>query len=79
MDDWQANGLDTHSTTMALDIAIGDDQGLEWSTPTDAVLMIAREELLSLDYFGRPYAQDEVTVGPFIEGWSPVRRRLRLA
>jgi hypothetical protein len=78
LDDWQANGQDTHSTTMELDIAIGDDQGLEWSSPTDAVLMVGREELLDLDYFGRPYTQDEVTVGPFIEGWSAVRRRLRL-
>ena len=41
--------------------------------------MVGREDLLNLDYFGRPYTGDEVSVGPFIEGWSPVRRRLRLA
>ena len=33
-------------------------------------MMVPGDELLSLDYFGRPYLTDEVTVGPFTEGWA---------
>jgi len=51
---------------------------LAWSSPTDEVLTVIRDELLSLDYFGRPYPGDELSVGPFTEGWSPMCRRLRL-
>jgi hypothetical protein len=51
---------------------------MAWSSQTDAVLTVPREEVLGLDYFGRPYPGDEIPVGPFIEGWSPVGRRLRL-
>ena len=77
---WQASGLDTHTTEIELDIAIDPEaQCLEWSSQTDAVMMVPGDELLSLDYFGRPYLGDEVTVGPFTEGWGPVCRRLRLA
>ncbi len=78
--DWQASGLDAHTTEIGLDIAIDPEaQCLEWSSQTDAVMMVPGDGLLSLDYFGRPYLGDEVTVGPFTEGWSPVCRRLRLA
>ena len=77
--DWQASGLDTHSTTVELDMAIHpEDQRMTWSSQTDAVRTVPRNELLGLDYFGRPYPGDETPVGPFTEGWSPVCRRLRL-
>ena len=77
--DWQATGLDAHSTTAEFDLAIHpEDQCLAWSSQTAAVPTVTRDELLSLDYFGRPYPGDEVTVGPFTEGWSPVSRQLRL-
>ncbi len=77
--DWQASGLDTHSTIAPhLDIAINpEDQSMAWSSQT-ALPMVTRDESLTLDYFGRPYSGDEVTVGPFTEGVSPVCRRLRL-
>ena len=77
--DWQETGLDPHSRMVQLDMAIDPGgQRLSWSSQTDAVLTVPREELLSFDYFGRPYPGDEVPVGPFTEGWSPVGRRLRL-
>ena len=78
--DWQATGLDTHSRMAELEIAIDpEDQRLAWSSQTDAAMTVPREESLSFDYFGRPYPGDEIPVGPFTEGWSPVCRRLRLA
>ena len=78
--DWQASGLDEHSTTVNLNLAIDPgDPSLAWSSQEDAVPTVGRHELLSLDYFGRPYPGDDITVGPFIEGWSSVPRRLRLA
>ena len=77
LDDWQATGLDVHSTTAELDIAIDEDQGMAWSSRT-AIPPVTGDELLRLDYFGRPYSGDEVTVGPFVEGWGPVCRQLRL-
>ena len=77
--DWQESGLDTHSRTARLDVAIDPrDQLLAWSSATDAVPTVPRDELLSCDYFGRPYPGDYVPVGPFTEGWSAVRRLLRL-
>ena len=80
LSDWQASGLDTHSTTVELEMAIDpEDPSLAWSSQTDPVPTVRRDELLSLDYFGRPYPGDEVTVGPFTEGWSPVCRQLKLA
>ena len=78
--DWQASGLDTHTEAVELDLTIdrsGPSQ--DWSSQTDAVLIVSRDELLSLDYFGRPYPGDEVPVGPCVEGWSSVHRRLKLA
>ena len=80
LDDWQSSGLDTHSKLVELDITIDlEDRHLSWSSQTDAVTTVLRDEVMSLDYFGRPYRGDRVTVGPFTEGWSPVCRRLRLA
>ena len=79
--EWQATGLDTHSR-MAPDLNLAihpENQRLSWSSATDALLTVPREELLNLDYFGHPYPGDSVPVGPFTEGWSPVCRRLRLA
>lgn len=77
--DWQESGLDPHSRIVQLDIVIDPkDQHLSWSSQTDAVLTVLREKLLSFDYFGRLYPGDEVPVGPFTEGWSPVCRHLRL-
>ena len=79
LEDWQATGLDTHSRMAELDIAINPkDQSLAWSAPTDAALTVPCDELLNLDYFGRPYLGSDVPVGPFTEGWSQVCRRLRL-
>ena len=79
LSDWQASGLDTHSSTVELDVVIyPEDQRLAWSSPTDAVVKVPRDKLLSFDYFGRSYPGDEVSVGPFTEGWSPVCRRLKL-
>ena len=79
LSEWQKSGLDTHSTTVDLDLGLDPrDQSLAWSSKTDAVPTVGREELLNLDYFGRPYPDEDVTVGPFIEGWSPVCRRLSL-
>ena len=79
LDDWQASGLDIHSRMVALDMTIdSEDQRLDWSSQTDAVT-VPRDEHLSFDYFGRSYPGDEVPVGSFVEGWSPVCRRLRLA
>ena len=76
--DWQKSGLDAHSTTAQLDIAIDpEDRIVAWSSQT-AIPTVTRDEQLGLDYFGRPYSGDEVTVGPFVEGWGPVRRQLRL-
>ncbi len=77
--DWQQSGLDTHSTTaLDLDMTIDpEDQSMAWSSET-AIPTVIRDELLSLDYFGRSYPGDEVTVGPFTEGWSQVCRRLKL-
>ena len=78
--EWQATGLDTHSTVARLDLAIDpESQRLTWSSQTDPVPTVVRDELLNLDYFGRSYPGDEVTVGPFTEGWSPVCRQLKLA
>ena len=80
LDDWQSSGLDTHSKLVELDITIDlEDRHLSWSSQTDAVTTVLRDEVMSLDYFGRPYRGDRVTVGPFTEGWSPVCRRLRFA
>jgi len=77
--DWQSAGLDTHSRLADLDVAIEPgDQSLGWSSPTDEVLAVPCDELLSVDYFGRSYPQGAVPVGPFTEGWSRVRRQLRL-
>ena len=77
--DWQASGLDTHSATAELDIAIDPEtQCLTWSSPSDAVPKVPREELLNRDYFGRPYPGDRIPVGPFTEGWSSVCRLLLL-
>ena len=77
--DWQASGLDTHSTMAKLDLAVDpEDWSLAWSSQTDAVLTELRDELLSTDYFGRPYSADEIPAGPFTEGWSPVGRQLKL-
>ncbi len=80
LNDWQQSGLDEHSTTVELDLAIDPGEpSLVWSSKT-ALPMVIRDELMCLDYFGRPYpGDDDITVGPFIEGWSPVCRRLRLA
>ena len=79
LEDWQKAGLDANSATVQLDMAIDpEDQCLGWSSATDGVPAVARDELLSLDYFGRSYSGNEVPVGPFTEGWSQVRRRLRL-
>ncbi len=77
---WQESGLDEHSATVELDLTIDPaDPSLVWSSKADAVPMVSREKQLSLDYFGRPYPGDDITAGPFIEGWSPVPRRLKLA
>ena len=77
--DWQAAGLDAHSRMVELDMTVdAGQQQLAWSSPGDEVPMVIRDELLSLDYFGRPYSEEEVPPGPFTEGWSPGRRRLRL-
>ncbi len=54
-----------------------EDQIMSWSSQT-TVPTVTRDELLSLDYFGRPYSGDEVTVGPFVEGWGPGCRQLKL-
>ena len=78
--DWQTSGLDTHSTTEELEMSFDpESQSFDCSSATDVVMRVPRDELLSVDYFGRLYSGDEVPVGPFTEGWSPVRRRLRLA
>ena len=78
LDDWQKSGLDANSTTIELELAIGaQDQRLAWSSATD-VPAVSRHELFDVDYYGRPYPGDEVPVGPFAEGLSPVCRRLRL-
>jgi hypothetical protein len=79
LDDWQATGLDAHSRVVELDMAIdAEEQHLAWSGPVDAVPKVIRDELLSLDYFGRPYPEEKVPVGPFTEGWGPAGRQLRL-
>ena len=79
LDDWQAAGLDAHSRMVELDMVIdSEEQHLAWSSPCDAVPKVTRDELLSFDYFGRPYPGEEVPAGPFTEGWGPGGRRLRL-
>ena len=79
LDDWQATGLDAHSRMVELDMVIDtEEQHLAWSSPCDSVPKVVRDELLSLDYFGRPYSEEEVPVGPFTEGWGAGGRRLRL-
>ena len=77
--EWQSTGLDTHSRTADLDIAVGPEDGiLTWSARKDEVLKVPRDERLGFDYFGRRYPDSVIAVGPFIEGWSPVQRRLKL-
>ena len=50
--DWQATGLDTHSTIAQLDIAIDpEDHSMAWSSQI-ALPMVIRDELMCLDYFG---------------------------
>jgi len=79
LEEWQKSGLDANSVTVQLDLAIEpEEQLLHWSSSADRVPAVARHELLAVDYFGRPYTADEVPVGPFREGCSPVCRRLRL-
>ena len=79
LDDWQKSGLDAGSRTVELDIALEPGRPLlDWSCADTAAPTVKREELLRLDYFGRPYASDKVPVGPFTEGWGSMRRRLRL-
>lgn len=80
LSDWQGSGLDEHSTTVELDMAIDPtDASMVWSAKTNPAPVVSRDQLLSVDYFGRPYPGDDITVGPFIEGWSSVPRRLKLA
>ena len=79
LSDWQKSGLDEHSTTVELDVAVAPDASLVWSAPTDPAPEVRRDELLSVDYFGRPYPGDDITVGPFIEGWSTSPRMLKLS
>ncbi len=77
--EWQSTGLDSHSRTANLDIAIGPEDGiLSWSARKDEVLKVTRDERMGFDYFGRKYPGGVITVGPFIEGWSPAHRRLKL-
>jgi hypothetical protein len=77
--DWQASGLDAHSAAVELDLAIdAEHRSLTWSSSTQ-VPRVPRDELLTLDYFGRAYSSDTLAVGPFAEGWSTVRRQLQLA
>ena len=77
--EWQSTGLDAHSRTADLDIAVGPEDGiLTWSARKAEVLKVTRDERLGFDYFGRRYPDSVIAVGPFIEGWSPVHRRLKL-
>lgn len=77
--EWQSTGLDAHSRTADLDIAVGPEDGvLTWSARKDEVLKVSRDERLGFDYFGRRYPDSVIAVGPFIEGWSRVHRRLKL-
>ncbi len=79
LEEWQKSGLDANSTTIQLKVAIDpEDQLLEWSSTAGEVPEVTRNEVLENDYFGRPYASDEVSVGPFMEGLSEQGRRLRL-
>ena len=79
LEDWQKSGLDADSRTVELDLSIDpESQRLDWSSAAAAVPTVKREELLSLEYFGRPYPSDAVPVGPFTEGWSAAPRRLIL-
>jgi hypothetical protein len=78
LEEWQESGLDAHSRTATLDMAIDPGDQLLLGSSADAVPAVPRDELLSCDYFGRPHPGDEVPAGPFTEGWSEVPRRLRL-
>ena len=42
------------------------------------LVVIAHNLVVDCDYFGRAHPADQVPVGPFIEGWSKVRRQLQL-
>ena len=77
--DWQGSGLDIHSRSARLEVAIDPgSQLLTWSSATDPAPTVPGDELLSCDYFGRPHPGHEVPAGPFTEGWSEVPRQLRL-
>ena len=76
---WRASGLDTNSPVVGLDVAIDpENPSLTWSSTTGAAPTMPRDELMAVDYFGRPHPSGDVPAGPFIEGWSHVSRRLRL-
>ena len=76
---WQASGLDPGSVVADdFDLEIDSiDQSLTWSSGA-SVLRVDRDQSLDGDYFGRTLPGSEVPVGPFIEGWSPVPRRIML-
>ena len=79
LDEWQSTGLDANSRTADLDINIGPEDGIiSWSARSDEVLTVPRDERMGIDYLGRRYAEGAIAVGPFVEGWSPVHRRLKL-
>ena len=77
--EWQTQGLDAHSRVVSLDLAFDrDTQTFSWLSAEDEIVQARREEVLDCDYFGRAHPADQVPVGPFIEGWSKVRRQLQL-
>lgn len=79
LDEWQSTGLDANSRTADLDINIGPEEGIiSWSARRDMVLTVTRDERMEIDYLGRRYTERAIAVGPFVEGWSPVHRRLNL-
>ena len=77
--EWQKRGLDAHSRVVSLDLEFDrKTQILSWLSAADEILQVERDEVLDCDYFGRAHPVDQVPVGPFIEGWSKVRRQLRM-
>ena len=72
---WKQTGLDPGSCALDLEVTFDeDDRGMSWSGADFEPIPV--DEVLNCDYFGRRHAGGKMPIGPFMEGWSSIPRRL---
>ena len=72
---WKQTGLDPGSCVLDLEVTFDeDDRGMSWSGADFEPIPV--DEVLNCDYFGRRHAGGKMPIGPFMEGWSSIPRRL---